>query len=94
MMQELREPRSSGFPVAQPRRSSTEAAAALAAVVHRVELSRDGLRLSLKLPMPALGAGRIRDVADWLAERAGFEPAITFRVDINHEPVQDAESLT
>ena len=34
-------------------RSSTEAAAALAAVVHRVELSRDGLRLSLKVPMPA-----------------------------------------
>ena len=34
-------------------RSSTEAAAALAALVHRVELSRDGLRLSLKVPMPA-----------------------------------------
>ena len=31
----------------------TEAAAALAALVHRVELSRDGLRLSLKVPMPA-----------------------------------------
>ena len=38
-------------------RSSTEAAAALAAVVHRVELSRDGLRLSLKVPMPAAGGG-------------------------------------
>ena len=38
-------------------RSSTEAAAALAALVHRVELSRDGLRLSLKVPMPAVGAG-------------------------------------
>jgi hypothetical protein len=37
-------------------RSSTEAAAALAALVHRVELSRDGLRLSLKVPMPAAGA--------------------------------------
>jgi site-specific DNA recombinase len=36
--------------------SSTEAAAALAALVHRVELSRDGLRLSLKVPMPAVGA--------------------------------------
>jgi DNA invertase Pin-like site-specific DNA recombinase len=36
-------------------RSSTEAAAALAAVVHRIELSRDGLRLSLKVPMPAAG---------------------------------------
>ena len=38
-------------------RSSTEAAAALAALVHRVELSGDGLRLSLKVPMPAAGAG-------------------------------------
>jgi hypothetical protein len=38
-------------------RSSTEVAAALAAVVHRVELSRDGLHLSLKVPMPAAGAG-------------------------------------
>jgi len=38
-------------------RSSTEAVAALAALVHRVELSRDGLRLSLKVPMPAVGAG-------------------------------------
>jgi site-specific DNA recombinase len=38
-------------------RSSTEAAAALAALVHRVELSRDGLRLSLTVPMPAAGAG-------------------------------------
>jgi len=38
-------------------RSSTEAATALAALVHRVELSRDGLRLSLKLPMPAAEAG-------------------------------------
>jgi len=37
-------------------RSRTEAAAALAALVHRVELSRDGLRLSLKVPMPAVGA--------------------------------------
>ncbi len=36
--------------------SSTEAAAALAALVHRIELSRDGLRLSLKVPMPAIGA--------------------------------------
>src|SRR5262249_44795819 len=36
-------------------RSSTEAAAALAALVHRVELSRDGLRLSLKVP--AVGVG-------------------------------------
>ena len=36
--------------------SSTEAAAALAALVHRVELSREGLRLSLKVPMPAVGA--------------------------------------
>jgi hypothetical protein len=34
-------------------RSSAEAPAALAAVVDRVELSRDGLRLSLKVPMPA-----------------------------------------
>ena len=32
-------------------RSNTEATA-LAALVHRVELSRDGLRLSLKVPMP------------------------------------------
>jgi hypothetical protein len=31
--------------------SSSEAAAALAALVHRAELSRDGLRLSLKLPI-------------------------------------------
>jgi DNA invertase Pin-like site-specific DNA recombinase len=37
--------------------SSTEAAAALTALVHRVELSRDGLRLSLKVPMPPAGAG-------------------------------------
>ena len=37
-------------------RSSTEAAAALAALVHRVELSRDGLRLSLKVPIAAVGA--------------------------------------
>ncbi len=37
--------------------SSTEAAAALAALVHRVELSRDGLRLSLKVPMPAILGG-------------------------------------
>jgi hypothetical protein len=37
-------------------RSSSEAVAALAALVHRVELSRDGLRLSLKVPMPAAGA--------------------------------------
>ena len=37
--------------------SSKEAAAALAALVHRVELSRDGLRLSLKVPMPAAGDG-------------------------------------
>ena len=34
-------------------RSTTGTAAALAALVHRVELSRDGLRLSLKVPMPA-----------------------------------------
>jgi len=33
--------------------SSAEAAAALAALVNRIELRRDGLRLSLKLPMPA-----------------------------------------
>jgi DNA invertase Pin-like site-specific DNA recombinase len=33
--------------------SSTEAAVALATLVHRVELSLDGLRLSLKVPMPA-----------------------------------------
>ena len=33
-------------------RSPTEAMAALAVLVHRVELSRDGLRLSLKVPMP------------------------------------------
>jgi hypothetical protein len=38
-------------------RSSSEVAGALAAVVHRIELSRDGLRLSLKVPMPAAGAG-------------------------------------
>src|SRR6201987_3355384 len=38
-------------------RSSTEAAAALAALVQRVELSRDGLRLSLKVPMPATLGG-------------------------------------
>jgi hypothetical protein len=38
-------------------RSSTEASAALTALVHRVELSRDGLRLSLKVPMPTAGAG-------------------------------------
>jgi site-specific DNA recombinase len=38
-------------------RSSTEAAAAIAALVHRVEISRDGLRLSLKVPMPTVGAG-------------------------------------
>jgi len=31
--------------------SEAEAAAALVALVHRVELSRDGLRLSLKVPM-------------------------------------------
>jgi hypothetical protein len=36
-------------------RSSTEAAAALAALVHRVELSRDGLRLSPKVPMLETG---------------------------------------
>jgi hypothetical protein len=36
-------------------RSSTEAAAALAALVHRVELSRDALRLSLKVPIPHYG---------------------------------------
>jgi site-specific DNA recombinase len=34
-------------------RSNTEAAAALAALVHSVELSRDGLRLSLKVPLAA-----------------------------------------
>ena len=44
--------------------SNTEAAAALAAVVHRVELSRDGLRLSLKVPMPAAGAGNDPPWAD------------------------------
>ena len=35
--------------------SNTEAAAALGALVHRVELSPEGLRLSLKVPMPAIG---------------------------------------
>jgi hypothetical protein len=35
--------------------SGTEAAAALAALVHRVELSRDGLRLSLRVPIPPTG---------------------------------------
>jgi hypothetical protein len=37
--------------------SGTEAATALATLVHRVELSRDGLRLSLKVPMPAAAIG-------------------------------------
>jgi site-specific DNA recombinase len=41
--------------------SSTEAAAALAALVHRVELSRDGLRLSLKVPMPTMPIGMDSD---------------------------------
>ena len=50
-------------------RSSTEAAAALAALVHRVELSRDGLRLSLKVPMPAAGAGNDPPWADAIVTR-------------------------
>ena len=50
-------------------RSSTEAAAALAALVHRVELSRDGLRLSLKVPMPAAGAGNDLPWADTIVTR-------------------------
>ena len=50
-------------------RSRTEAAAALAALVHRVELSRDGLRLSLKLPMPAAGAGNDLPWADTIVTR-------------------------
>jgi hypothetical protein len=39
--------------LAEPGEPASEAAAALTALVHRVELSRDGLRLSLKVPMPA-----------------------------------------
>jgi site-specific DNA recombinase len=50
-------------------RSSTEAAAALAALVHRVELNRDGLRLSLKVPMPAAGAGNNPPWADAIVTR-------------------------
>src|SRR6516162_1450467 len=50
-------------------RSSSEAAAALAALVHRVELSRDGLRLSLKVPMPAAGAGNDPPWADAIVTR-------------------------
>jgi site-specific DNA recombinase len=49
--------------------SNTEAAAALAALVHRVELSRDGLRLSLKVPMPAAGAGNDPPWADAIVTR-------------------------
>ena len=49
--------------------SSSEAAAALAALVHRVELSRDGLRLSLKVPMPAAGAGNDPPWADAIVTR-------------------------
>jgi len=49
--------------------SSTEAAAALAALVHRVELSRDGLRLSLKVPMPAAGVGNDPPWADAIVTR-------------------------
>jgi hypothetical protein len=49
--------------------SSIQAAAALAALVHRVELSRDGLRLSLKVPMPAAGAGNDPPWADAIVTR-------------------------
>ena len=49
--------------------SCSEAAAALAALVHRVELSRDGLRLSLKVPMPAAGAGNDPPWADAIVTR-------------------------
>jgi site-specific DNA recombinase len=38
-------------------------------VVHRVELSRDGLRLSLKVPMPAAGAGNDPPWADAIVTR-------------------------
>ena len=49
--------------------SCSEAAAALAALVHRVELSRDGLRLSLKVPMPAAAAGNDPPWADAIVTR-------------------------
>jgi site-specific DNA recombinase len=50
-------------------RSSSEVAAALAALVHRVELGRDGLRLSLKVPMPEAGAGNDSPWPDAIATR-------------------------
>jgi site-specific DNA recombinase len=48
--------------------SSSEAAAALAALVHRVELSRDGLRLSLKVP-PEMGGGSDPQCRDTIVTR-------------------------
>jgi site-specific DNA recombinase len=49
--------------------SSTEATAALAALVHRVDLSHDGLRLSLKVPMPAILGGNDPQCRDAIITR-------------------------
>jgi site-specific DNA recombinase len=48
--------------------SCTEATAALAALVHRVELSRDGLRLSLNVP-PEMGGGSDPQCRDAIVTR-------------------------